>query len=170
MGLNVCVDQLWMLDGMTAMVDGVECMRGPAVDVGWNDCSGWMGLNVCVDQLWMLDGTTATAWMYAWTSCECWMEWLLWLDGVECMYGPAMGVMFLVVRMYHVHCTRPTAVCNWMSFQYHYHWRLFRGHHFSHHCQMNSTHIVPHTSQTQTTHKSNSPVFYSKSDFKNYTV
>ena len=61
MGLNVCVDQLWMLYGMTAMVDGVECMRGPAVDVGWNDCSGWMGLNVCVDQLWMLDGTTATA-------------------------------------------------------------------------------------------------------------
>ena len=41
-------------------LDGVECMRGPAVDVGWNDCYGWMGLNVCVDQLWMLDGTTAT--------------------------------------------------------------------------------------------------------------
>ena len=38
MGLNGCMDQLWMLEE------------------GQYD---WMGLNVCVDQLWMLDGMTA---------------------------------------------------------------------------------------------------------------
>ena len=78
--------ELYLSLTVTVWVVSEGVIQLPVVDVdccrcvGLKDCYGWMGVSVCVDQLWV------------WTSCGCWMEWLLWLDGGECMCGPAVHV------------------------------------------------------------------------------